>query len=104
MIENTAIDDAMSTLEALAYKDLKSIRTRIDTMLDAKRREAEAEFERRRQQLALEFDLDDRPKRKSNIRYRDLDNPDQTWSGRGRQPQWVADKLEAGMMIEQLEA
>ena len=40
---------------------------------------------------------------KSAIKYRSPDNPDQTWSGRGRKPQWIHDALNAGTDISALE-
>ncbi|ADO42264.1 H-NS histone family protein [Ketogulonicigenium vulgare] len=36
-------------------------------------------------------------------RYRNPENPDQTWSGRGRKPQWVHDLDAAGMTLEECE-
>lgn len=100
MTETTPIDATMTTLEALTYKDLKSVRARIETLMEQKRHEAEADLERRRQQLVLEFDLAQAPKRKAPVRYRDPDNSDNTWSGRGRQPQWLTDKIEGGASLE----
>lgn len=35
-------------------------------------------------------------KRKSGPKYRNPDNPDETWSGRGKVPAWLQQKLEAG--------
>lgn len=35
-------------------------------------------------------------------KYRHPENPSVTWSGRGRQPQWFKDALEAGMSAESL--
>lgn len=103
MTETTPIDAAMTTLEALTYKDLKSVRARIETLMEQKRHEAEADLERRRQQLVLEFDLAETPKPKALVRYRDPDNSDNTWSGRGRQPQWLTDKIEGGAPLESFE-
>lgn len=35
-------------------------------------------------------------------RYRNPDDASQTWSGRGRQPKWVADALAGGKTLDQL--
>ncbi|MFC3118150.1 H-NS family nucleoid-associated regulatory protein [Jhaorihella thermophila] len=43
-----------------------------------------------------------RPARK--IKYRNPDNPAQTWSGRGRKPAWVHEALARGLDITDLEA
>ncbi|MEE4119275.1 MAG: H-NS histone family protein [Paracoccaceae bacterium] len=39
---------------------------------------------------------------KNPPRYRNPDNPSQTWSGRGRQPQWFKEAVEAGIPRERL--
>lgn len=36
--------------------------------------------------------------------YVNPDNPEQTWSGRGRRPRWVHDALEAGRTLEEMAA
>lgn len=36
-------------------------------------------------------------------RYRNPDNPDQTWSGRGRRPRWVHEAEAAGRSLPDLE-
>lgn len=40
---------------------------------------------------------------KSPAKYRNPNNPDQTWTGRGRKPQWVHDALAAGVDMADLE-
>lgn len=44
-----------------------------------------------------------KPRAKAEARYRNPDNPDQTWSGLGRRPNWVKDALEAGQTLSDLE-
>lgn len=39
-----------------------------------------------------------------DIRYVNPDNPDETWSGRGRRPGWVKAALEAGRSLDELSA
>lgn len=34
------------------------------------------------------------------VKYRNPKNPDETWTGRGRQPNWLADALKKGQKIE----
>ena len=38
----------------------------------------------------------------SQAKYRNPENPDQTWSGRGRRPQWVHDATANGRALEEL--
>ncbi|WP_424985934.1 H-NS family nucleoid-associated regulatory protein [Microbulbifer sp. S227A] len=40
---------------------------------------------------------------KSAAKYRNPDDPTQTWSGRGRKPQWIHDALAKGTDIADLE-
>ena len=35
-------------------------------------------------------------------RYRNPDDPSQTWNGRGRQPKWVAEALAGGKTLDDL--
>jgi|SRR6056297_2089075 len=43
-----------------------------------------------------------RPKNKVAPKYRDPNNPDRTWTGRGRTPKWVQEFLDAGKSLEDL--
>ncbi len=40
---------------------------------------------------------------KAAAKYRNPANPEQTWTGRGRKPQWIHDSLAAGADITDLE-
>ena len=53
---------------------------------------------RRSQERAVE---DDR-RRGVSPKYRNPDNPADTWAGRGRKPKWVEDKLAQGATLEDL--
>lgn len=37
---------------------------------------------------------------KAEPKYRHPDNPEMTWSGRGRKPSWIAEALEAGKSLD----
>lgn len=39
---------------------------------------------------------------KAEPKYRHPENPDLTWTGRGRKPGWIAEALEAGKSLEDL--
>jgi DNA-binding protein H-NS len=43
-----------------------------------------------------------RPYPKVYPKYQNPDDPSQTWSGRGKKPHWINDRLEAGKSIEEL--
>lgn len=38
--------------------------------------------------------------KKRNIKYRNTENSEETWTGRGRKPTWLVDALAAGRNIE----
>jgi DNA-binding protein H-NS len=42
-------------------------------------------------------------RRKASAKYRNPNNPTQTWSGLGRKPQWIHDALAKGLDITDLE-
>jgi DNA-binding protein H-NS len=44
---------------------------------------------------------DDR-RRGVSAKYRNPDNPEETWAGRGRKPKWVEDRLSRGTPLEEL--
>lgn len=39
-------------------------------------------------------------RRKVAIKYRDPDNPENTWTGRGMRPRWLRERLDAGGELE----
>jgi DNA-binding protein H-NS len=43
-----------------------------------------------------------RPYPKVYPKYQNPDDPSQTWSGRGKKPRWIGDRLAAGKSIEEL--
>mgnify|MGYP000615936631 FL=1 len=88
-------------LEALIKDASKAMKT-----VDARQRKAALEAAKA---AAAEhgFDLGELtesklPKTKSSVKYRDPDNAENEWSGRGRQPQWFKDKIAAGVATETL--
>lgn len=106
----------MTDLESLTLDDLRSLRKRID--------QAIASFQERKRREAITaagevahqhgFSLLDLTGSKSSRnrhsgeptpgqpRYVNPNNREQTWSGRGRRPAWVADHLDAGGSLEDM--
>jgi DNA-binding protein H-NS len=41
---------------------------------------------------------------RAEAKYRDPENPELTWSGRGKRPQWVSDALASGRTLADLAA
>jgi DNA-binding protein H-NS len=93
-------------LEELTFEQLAKLGEAIQSQLDAKRRELREQL---RQELIdkarlLGIDpVDLLPSHKARTnrsevkpKYRDTRDPTQTWSGRGRPPKWLQERIAAG--------
>ncbi|WP_299642642.1 H-NS histone family protein [uncultured Ruegeria sp.] len=100
-------------LEQMSRKDLLALRDDVEkALVKAEKRErqealkaaekAAAEFGFSLSELSGEAPRSLKPT-KTKAKYRNPENPDQTWTGRGRKPQWVHDALTAGADISELE-
>ena len=91
-------------LETMSLDELKSIKRDLDKAITNfdQRRKAEAKRDIEAKAREHGFSLADLVDSKSTKRgpvaakYRNPENPDQTWSGRGRQPAWYKNALEYG--------
>ena len=101
----------LPTLEGMNFGDLRYIADSIaeyagevQSMLEQKREERIAELKARmaEDQAAL-AELCPEPAKMINPstpKYRDPDKPENTWAGRGKQPGWLKEKLEAGASLD----
>lgn len=67
---------------------------------------ARAELEKHAETLgySLEQIMNTKAKRtKIAPKYRDPNDPSQTWTGRGRKPIWILNQLDAGVQLKDLE-
>ena len=55
--------------------------------------------------MTVEEILEANPQKKSKgqPKYRNPDNPEQTWTGRGKRPGWLNDALNSGIALEEME-
>ncbi|WP_298850568.1 H-NS histone family protein [uncultured Ruegeria sp.] len=97
----------------MSRKDLLALRSDVEkALVSAEKRErkealqaaekAAAEFGFSLSELSGEAPRGAKPT-KTKAKYRNPANPEQTWTGRGRKPQWVHDALKAGADISDLE-
>lgn len=100
-------------MESFSVRQLKLLQSKITDLVSRKN---EAEIEELRQkfaELAAESghsydEVIGRMKRgvrkgsgyTPKVRYRDPENPDNTWAGSGRMPRWLLDKKQANIDIE----
>lgn len=102
-------------LNTLSRKELLKLQKDVEAALkDAEARErrealeaaekAAAEFGFSLNELSADVKLRGSAKKsKSPPKYRNPENPEQTWSGRGRKPRWVHEALMRGADITDLE-
>lgn len=94
----------LNGLDGMLLKDLTDLRNRVEQAIVARKQADKTETKAKMQALAVEagFSLDEllgkTDGRKSTgkpvaIKYRNPDNPAETWTGRGRQPRWLVAKL-----------
>lgn len=98
-------------LNELSLKELRDLQSQvakaISTFEDRRKKEALAELEDKARSLG--FSLAEltglsvgRKKTPTAAKYANPQNPDETWSGRGRKPRWYIDAIGAGREPEEL--
>jgi DNA-binding protein H-NS len=97
-------------LSSYTYEQLQELSAAVDA--EIKRRERDEKAKARAQILELAklhgLSIDDvfakaASKKPVAAKYQNPNDASQTWSGRGRQPAWVAQQLAAGKTLESLE-
>ena len=95
-------------IDKLSLDELKTLQKQvakaIDDFEENQRKEAFAAVEAKAKEFGYSLtDLTGKTKTKSKAsppKYRHPENPAQTWSGRGRQPAWIKEGLEAGKTLD----
>ncbi len=100
-------------LEKMSRKELLELRDKVEIALKSAEKRERKEALKAAEKAAAEFGFSlselsggaSKPAKgpKNTAKYKNPANPDQTWSGRGRKPQWVHDALKAGADISELE-
>lgn len=99
-------------LNTLSLKELKDLRSQVDRAIVSyeDRRKKEALNELQEKARAMGFSWEEltgvpAPKKRGSIsaaRYANPDDPRDTWTGKGRKPNWYLDALAAGKSPEDL--
>ena len=101
-VSNNSID-----VDALSLKDLQTLLDQIETAIPEKKRSEIVELRTKLEAIAAEagYSLDEVVRgrtgkrgmvagtRTVSVKFRNPDNPSETWSGRGRTARWLAEKL-----------
>lgn len=95
----------LNTLSLSELKKLaKDVAKAIESFEERQKDEARAALEAKARELGFSvsdlFASSKGGKSKRPAKYRSPDNPELTWSGRGRQPAWIKDALKAGRALE----
>ena len=108
--------DPAEMLESMDLEGLKELRKKLDRAIanyeTRKRQEALSAVERAAREHGFklaELLVEGKSSRgrKSTaavVRYVNPEDPEQTWSGRGRRPNWVSSALESGRTLDELAA
>jgi DNA-binding protein H-NS len=91
------ISTAQETLDRMIARRAKQ------TLKEARRLAAEVGFEATFSRAAQPEGLTKGKRGKAVQKYRNPENPDETWSGRGRRPQWVQAALADGRAMADLQ-
>nr|VFJ77914.1 MAG: DNA-binding protein H-NS [Candidatus Kentron sp. FW] len=98
-------------LSNVSFTDLIELRDELETSIEVKRKEEKQQLLQEIRQMILEKGfsvseifggIDLNKKGQVAPKYKNPDNPEQKWSGRGRQPRWIANLLEQGKTLEDL--
>ncbi|MQY42319.1 H-NS histone family protein [Epibacterium sp. SM1969] len=100
-------------LSAMSRAELIELRSNLDDAIKSAEERERSEALRAAEEAAAKFGFSleeiaatarsNAKKGKAVPKYRNPNNPEETWSGRGRKPQWVHAALTAGVDISDLE-
>jgi DNA-binding protein H-NS len=111
MSENNVTKLTLEELSKTPLKDLLELQSRLGKAIEERRETERTELLNKINTLASNagFTLSDllsgKPAKKapSKLKYRNPNNKDEGWTGKGRKPKWLADLLDAGGKIEDYE-
>jgi DNA-binding protein H-NS len=101
-----------SALEKMSYAELAELREHVDVAMDAARaaekQKIRSEMENLAKRSGLSLaDIIDVPRSRSKMKgtkvppkYRNPQKPEETWTGRGRQPIWLVNAMKKGKKLE----
>ncbi len=107
-------------IEKMSFDDLITVKNQVDSMLRGKQSEKRKllldEFKAKARESGLSLDevitasrgrgpakkdsILGRPKKQYKAKYQNPTNPNETWTGLGKHPRWLRDKLAAGEKLE----
>ncbi len=108
MAKDQTIDVSKLGLEQLQAV-VQAAQQRIDELMEGQRKKALDKVQAAAEavgmspaELLKHFGVGKRPKKPVRPKYRNPENSDETWTGRGRKPEWVVAWLEGGKELAEL--
>jgi DNA-binding protein H-NS len=98
-------------LSKLSFEELQTLAQDVETELVSRREAEKGRVLQQMRELAGSIGMTveellgrekGKVRAKAEAKYRHPDNPDLTWSGRGKRPLWVTEALNAGKSLEEL--
>lgn len=97
----------VSQYQKLSLEELRALQAAITEEIQRRQNKAsavEALLAQMREKGLTVADLDllrtKKPGKKADIKFADPDNPQNSWTGRGKKPVWLANALEAGKSLD----
>lgn len=106
-MKKSEFTEAMGRLQDMELDQLKSIKVEVEDLISQRQRATEVKLtELARATFAksgLNFDemFGVKSRAKAAAKYRNPNNPNETWTGQGRKPNWLAAAIENGRKIEE---
>ena len=90
-------------LEEMSVEELWTLHEEVASLLSSKIVAEKAKLDERHRKISGFSIVEQkrRPYPKVLPKYRNPKNPNETWSGRGKQPRWVASQLGSGKKLDQ---
>ena len=102
-VKNLLTDASVTDLKNLVEEAQKQIEMRKELELNNARiqvRELAASLGVTVEDLMIEPAKASKTVKKAEVKFRNTNNPDETWTGRGKQPNWLKAALEGGAKLE----
>jgi len=96
-------------LAKMSVKDLLSLQRRVETAIEARKERDKEAVKEKMEKLARDsgYNIGElfggkagKKRAPVAVKYRDPKNPENTWTGRGRMPRWLAAKVKSGQKRE----
>lgn len=99
---------AVPNVSKMSLKELLVLEAKVEEAIEAAREREKAEVKSMLEEKAARagfsvqevFGMRKTRGKKAGIKYRNPQNPSETWAGRGRQPLWLVAKLKKGAKLE----